>query len=176
MTADDFIAWAMQQPARQRHQLVAGEVVVKTPPRAGHARAKGQIYAALRQAVRAAGLSCETYPDGMSVRVDAMTVLEPDAMVRCGRPLEDNAVEVPDPVIVVEVVSPWSGRRDAGAKLEGYFRLPSVSHYLIVTTGNRSVIHHRRDAAGDISTHIVREGTIRLDPPGIELTEVFQTD
>src|SRR4029079_9329735 len=58
MTADDLSAWGMQQPARHRDQLVAGEVVVKTPPRAGHARAKGQIYAALRQAVPGAAPCC----------------------------------------------------------------------------------------------------------------------
>jgi hypothetical protein len=48
-----------------------------------------------------------------------------------------------------------------------------VRHYLIVTTRNRTVIHHQRDDAGNISTRIIREGAIRLEPPGIELSQLF---
>lgn len=173
MTADEFIAWAMQQPEGQRYELVAGEVVGMAPERAGHARGKGRIFEALSQAIRASGLPCEAFPDGMSVRTDATTVYEPDALVRCGPPLDEDAIEVPDPLIIVEVVSPSSVKRDSGSKLEGYFRLPSVRHYLVVTLRNGAVVHHHRDDAGTITTRIIRDGTIRLDPPGIELTELF---
>jgi Uma2 family endonuclease len=173
MTADEFIAWAVQQPEGQRYELVAGEVVGMAPERAGHARTKGRTYESLGQAIRAAGVPCEAYPDGMSVRVDADTVYEPDALVRCGASLDDDAIEVADPLIVAEVVPPSSGRRDSGSKLEGYFRLLSLRHYLIVTIRNRAVIHHQRDEAGSITTRIIREGPIRLDPPGIELTGLF---
>ena len=174
MTADEFIAWAMQQPEGQRYELVAGEVVGMAPERVGHARLKGRVYEALVQAIRAAAAPCEAFPDGMAVRVDADTVYEPDALVRCGPPLDDDAVDLVDPLVVVEVVSPSSAKRDLGSKLEGYFRISSVRHYLIVTTRNLAVIHHRRDDAGGITTRIIREGTIALDPPGIELTGLFQ--
>jgi Uma2 family endonuclease len=100
-------------------------------------------------------------------------VFEPDALVRCGPRLDDDAIEVADPLIVVEVVSPSSSRRDSGGKLEGYFRLPSVRHYLIVTVRTRAVIHHQRDEAGVITTRIIRDGPLRLDPPGIELDRLF---
>jgi Uma2 family endonuclease len=109
----------------------------------------------------------------MAVRVDANTVNEPDALVRGGPLLDDSAIEVSDPLIVVEVISPSPHKRDAGGKLEGYFRLPSVRHYLIVMTETKAIIHHCRDDAGTIMTRIVRDGTIQLDPPGIELTKLF---
>jgi Uma2 family endonuclease len=173
MTADEFIAWAMQQPEGQHYELVAGEVVGMAPERAGHARGKARAYEALAQTVRTAGLLCEVYPDGMTVRIDADTVYEPDALVRCGTPLDDDAIEVPDPLIIVEVVSPSSSKRDSGSKLEGYFRLPSLRHYLVVTPRSRAVVHHRRDEVGNITTTIVRDGLIRLDPPGIELNGLF---
>jgi Uma2 family endonuclease len=173
MTADEFITWAMQQPEGQRYELVAGEVVGMAPERAAHARVKHRICEDLSQAIRAAELSCEAFPDGMSVRVDADTVYEPDALVRCGPRLDDDAVEVADPLIVVEVVSPSSASRDSSSKLEGYFRVPSIRHYLIVTIRNRAVIHHQRGDAGAITTRIIRDGAIRLDPPGIELTGLF---
>lgn len=156
MTADEFIAWAMQQPEGERYELVAGEVVGMAPERAAHARTKGRIYECLVQAIRAAGLACEAYPDGMTVQADADTIYQPDALVRCGPPLDDNAIRVFDPVILVDVVSPSSRVRDSGGKLEDYFRMPSVRHYLIVKTANCAVIHPAREAAGTITTRIIR--------------------
>jgi Uma2 family endonuclease len=173
MTADEFIAWAMEQPEGKRYELVAGEVVAMAPERAVHGRMKGRMYVRLIEAIRAANLSCEAFPDGIAVRVDANTLYEPDAMVRCGAPVDDNATEVVDPVIVVEVVSPSSRKRDSGSKLEDYFRIPSVRHYLIVKTENQAIIHHRRDEAGNITTHIVRDGALQLDPPGLTVTGLF---
>jgi Uma2 family endonuclease len=170
MTSDEFIAWAMEQPEGERYELVQGRVVGMAPERAAHARAKGRIFRALGDAIRAAGLPCEAFPDGMSVEVDAETIYEPDALVRCGEPLPDEAVKLDDPLVVVEVLSPSTQAVDAGAKLEDYFRLPSLRHYLLVKTGNRSVVHHRRGEAGRIETRILRgEGRLELDPPGLVL-------
>lgn len=173
MTSDEFIAWAMQQPETEHYELVAGQVVAMAPERAAHSRTKGLIYRRLSEAIEAAGLPCEAYVEGMAVEVDADTTYEPDVLVRCGRPLPGDAVKLSDPMIVVEVRSPSTGYLDAGVKLADYFRLASVRHYLIVKTENRTVIHHARDAAGAISTRIVRDGVLMLDPPGIELRDFF---
>ncbi len=143
------------------------------PQWVAHARTKFLVARRLAEAVEAAHLACEVLGDGMSVQVDADTIYAPDALVRCGSPLDHNGTRVLDPVILVEVVSPSSRARDSGGKLEDYFRIPSVRHYLIVKTETKAVIHHKRDAAGAIATRIIRDGTIRLDPPGIELTGVF---
>jgi Uma2 family endonuclease len=87
--------------------------------------------------------------------------------VRCGDPLPGDTVKLSDPMIVVEVLSPSTRARDSGAKLEDYFRLPSVRHYLIIKTHSRSVIHHRQGDDGGIVTRILRDGSLLLDPPGI---------
>jgi Putative restriction endonuclease len=73
-------------------------------------------------------------------------------------------------MIVVEVLSPSSHARDTGAKLADYFRLGSVRHNLIVRTEDRTISHHERNAAGTITTRIIREASIRLSPPGIEVS------
>ena len=170
MTADAFIAWAMERPEGERHELAAGEVVAMAPERSAPALVKARVWRALDAAITAAGLSCTAYPDGMAVRVDDATVYEPDALVRCGAPLPDDAVQIVDPLIVVEVLSPSSRARDAAAKLEDYFRMPSVRHYLIVKTENRTVIHHRLDDDGSIATRILRGGALELAPPGLRVT------
>ena len=88
-----------------------------------------------------------------------------------------EVVEIDDPVIVVEVVSPSSVAVDKGAKLEDYFRLPSVRHYLIVRTRKRTVIHHARAEGDRIETRIVRSGALHLDPPGltVEVESFFES-
>lgn len=173
MTSDEFIAWAMEQPETGHYELIDGEVVAMSPERSVHALTKFHIARRLADQVEAAKLPCEVYPDGMAVEIDTHTVYEPDALVRCGTPLAPDAVKLSDPMIIVEVLSPSTSSRDVGAKLEDYFRLPSVRHYLIVRTENRTIIHHERGSDGIILTRIVREGPILLEPPGINLTDYF---
>ena len=167
MTADEFLAWATEQ--KGRFELASGEVVAMAPELAAHALAKLAVARALGDAVREARLPCQVFPDGMAVRVDEATVYEPDASLRCGSRLDDDAVEFRDPVVVVEVLSPSTRARDAGAKLADYFRLSSVRHYLILRTDTRQAIHHARGADGVITTAILTEGELRLDPPGIAI-------
>ena len=87
-------------------------------------------------------------------------------------------MEIPNPVIVVEVLSPSTAADDHGPKLDGYFALPSVAHYLILDADRRVMIWHKRGQAGAIETRVVRDGVIRLDPPGLEAeaAEFFATE
>jgi Uma2 family endonuclease len=173
MTSDEFIAWAMQQPEMCHYELIAGEIVTMAPERSAHALTKFHIARQLAALIEAADLPCQVYPDGMAVEVDDRTVYEPDALVRCGPLLPPDAVKLSDPLIVVEVLSPSTSARDASIKLDDYFRLPSVQHYLIVRIENRTIIHHQRGTDSLIFTRIVREGPILLEPPGITLVDCF---
>src|SRR5579863_7487423 len=161
MTVDEYLAWTEGRP----YELYAGAVYAMAPERAGHAEAKYAIQTALLAGIRRAGLPCHMLPDGMTVRVDQDTAHEPDAFVYCGTKLPPSAVEVPNPVIVVEVLSPSTRHIDLSAKLADYFRLPSVAHYLIVDPGKPRIIHHARAADDTILTRIVSDGSIKLDPP-----------
>jgi len=173
MTADEFIAWAVDQPEGEHYELAGGEVIAMAPERVAHARAKYHIARRLTTAIEATGADCETFIDGPAVVIDPTTVYEPDVLVRCGTDLQGDTVRISDPVVVVEVLSRSAKGRDTGAKLADYFRLPSLRHYLIVRAEDRIIIHHARTSDGPILTRIPHEGPIRLDPPGITLTEPF---
>jgi Uma2 family endonuclease len=132
------------------------------------ARLKARIWRAFEREVTEAGLPCQAAPDGMTVEVDQDTDYEPDALLNCGPPIPDEATAAPNPVVVVEVLSPGTAHVDAGGKLADYFRVPSIQHYLLVRPLRREIIHHRRN--GDrIETLIVRQGFVDLTPPGIKL-------
>jgi Uma2 family endonuclease len=168
MTVDEFLAWAEEQEGR--YELFNGQIYAMSPERAGHAKVKFAVQASLLDGIRKAGLPCHMLPDGMTVRIDNRTAHEPGALVYCGQELPANTIEVPNPVIVVEVLSPSTRRIDAARKLAGYFGLPSVHHYLIVDPENLPVIHHQRQDDGTILTRLLSEGMLRLDPPGFEVT------
>ena len=80
-----------------------------------------------------------------------------------------DAIEIDNPVIVVEVLSPSTAAIDHGRKLSGYFSLPSVEHYLILDPERRVVIHHKRGQGDAIETRVLTDGVVRLDPPGFEV-------
>ena len=138
------------------------------PERAIHALTKYAVQEVLKAAISRAGLPCRMFPDGMTVRVSRHNAFEPDALVVCPAPAM-NAVEIPNPVIVVEVLSPGAERFDASAKLEGYFSLASLAHYLILDPDRRVLVHHKRGGEGVIETRILREGSLRLEPPGLDV-------
>jgi Uma2 family endonuclease len=165
MNVDQYLVWAQSHPGR--YELRDGEVITRSPEGAGHAAVKYAVQVALLAGIRARGLPCHLLPDGMTVRVDETTAYEPDALVYCGTKLAASDIEVPAPMIVVEVLSPSTRRIDASAKLAGYFRVPSVAHYLIVDPNKPLVLHHARGSGDMILTHIVTQGTIELDPPGL---------
>jgi Uma2 family endonuclease len=167
MNVDEYLAWAQEHPGR--YELSDGEVLAMSPEGAGHAAVKYAVQTALLAGIRTRGLPCYMLPDGMTVRVDEATAYEPDALVYGGTKLAASSIEVPAPVIVVEVLSPSTRRIDASAKLAGYFRVPSVAHYLVVDPNKPLVLHHARGSGDMILTHIVTQGTIELDPPGLSV-------
>lgn len=167
MTVDEFFVWAAGRDGR--YELIDGEVVAMSPERIRHSRTKLAIANAFQRAIGASQLPCETFVDGVAVRIDAVTSYVPDVFVQCGVADDPDALEASAPLIVVEVVSPSSTSIDTGRKLSGYFRVPSIMHYLIVDPAAPIVIHHRRGDDGSIQARILGSGTLDLDPPGLSL-------
>jgi Uma2 family endonuclease len=168
MSREEYRAWAAQQ-AVGRYERVSGVVVAMAPERAGHNIRKALAWQTLRRAVQAAGLPCEVYTDGMTVEVEDSDY-EPDAVLHCGDKLPDDAVAVPHPLVIVEVLSPSTSSTDRAWKLQEYFRLPSLRHYLIIWADKQQIAHHRRGDNGEIETRTVTRGEMKLVPPGITLT------
>lgn len=174
MTVDEFLVWGEAQESG-RYELQDGEVVAMSPERAAHLETKANVWLGLREAIKKANLNCYAIPDGALVRISANTAFEPDALVYCGEKRAPHDIEFPNPIIVVEVLSPGTSLRDLRDKLRGYFTVPSVHHYLIVDTDKPMIIHHARAEGDALTTRILTEGSLRLDPPGLELAvaEIF---
>ena len=181
MTADEFLAWAEDLPNEVgKFELWDGEVVVRHGPggfeeRSQHWEAKWAMSLALHDAIRHAGLPCFVAVDGPMVRLSPSKLARPDVLVYCGPKVPRGVQEVPNPLLLVEVLSPTTEKRDHGVKLTGYFALPGLSHYVIVDPDRARLIHHRRGTADATEPRIVTGPRLQLDPPGldVDLTEVL---
>jgi Uma2 family endonuclease len=121
MTVDEFLRWSVRQE-RGRYELERGRVVATPSETIGHVKLKPRVYAALDAAISRAGLPLYALSDGATVRVAKDRAYEPDALVAPLPSQPDDALEVANPVIVVEVLSPSpaSARRDLTTKVAGY--------------------------------------------------------
>jgi len=165
----DVDAFLLAFEGQGRWELRDGRPVKLSAETLGHVRVKARAFLALRDAIARAGLPCEAFMDGLIVRIDRDNAYEPDASVQCGTHLPDHLLEAPSPIIVVEVVSPSSKTFDRRTKRKGYFSLASLRHYLILDPDERLVEHHFRTTQGALDSQTMATGSLRLDPPGLEI-------
>jgi Uma2 family endonuclease len=185
MTVDEFVAWSQAQPREAgRFELWDGHVVVKhgaagemNAERSQHWKMKAAIYRAFYAAFNASGSTGDVVIDGASVRLPSNRLVEPDVLVYLGPELPPDVLVVPDPVIVCEVLSPATAKFDMSLKLEGYFALPSIHHYIIADPDKPLLIVHTRGAGTALQTRIISDNRhpLSLDPPGlrIDLADIF---
>lgn len=163
-----FEDWADRQP--DKWELHDGVAVAMAPERVDHVRIKYSVWAEFKRALREAGSVCEAIGDGLTVPGPGLRSFRPDVSVLCGERLGGDETRADRPVVLVEVLSPSTAEVDHGLKLASYFALPSVQHYLIVSSTDVRVLHHRRWHDGGLLTAICGLGPITLDPPGITVS------
>jgi len=143
MSVDDFLAWAEHRPGGW--ELFDSLPNAMPPERVIHGDVKYRVARALDAATSKAELPFRFVLDSAAVRVDRHNLYQPDALVYCGDPVSDTLI-IPDPIVVFEVLSPGNAMKDLRDKLQGYFRITSIKHYLIVDPDKRIVIHHASEA------------------------------
>jgi Uma2 family endonuclease len=181
MTVEQFLTWSERQP-EGRYELFGGQVVRQSHDGVSmqaetvqHVRVKGNAFAALRAAVQQAGAPCEVFTDGVTVKIDDTTGFEPDVTVCCGSSAAPRDLVVDNPVIVIEVLSEGTARRDFRDKLEGYASHPTIRHYVILDPDKPLAIHYARQEDGTFLAKLQSDGELQLSPPGltVHLRDLF---
>jgi Uma2 family endonuclease len=167
MTADEFAVWAEARPEK-RWELFDGVPELQQSQNYGHSRHLYRLARLIDEAIQTSGLPLSFGIEGIVVKAGPRTAFEPDIVVFAGT-MADRDIIVPDPIIVVEVLSPSTQKKDFTVKLRGYFDVPTIRHYLIVDWEEREIVHHSRSGEGLAKPAIIREGVIELDPPGLRL-------
>ena len=144
LDVETYLAWEDTQV--EKHEYHRGEVFAMVGARLPHQSVSGNVYSALKAALR--GALCRTYLDGTKLRIEADdAVLYPDALVTCDsrdRGAEDRFVSWP--ILVVEVLSESTAAYDRGAKFALYRQIETLREYLVIDPDTRRVEVFRRNA------------------------------
>src|SRR3954452_1075101 len=133
MTLNEFLAWERDQP--ERYEYDRGVVTMMTGGSLDHSTIVSNLWTALRDQLRAKG--CRAFRGDAKVMTNN-SLRYPDLSVTCSPVRGDDDV-VPDPVVVVEVLSDSTEREDRGRKKFDYFATPSIMQYAIVEQDERRI-------------------------------------
>ena len=92
----------------------------------------------------------------------------PDALITCTK-FPDTEQLAPDVVIVFEVISGDSGRRDRIEKVREYAAVPSIRRYVIVESANKGllVLHRRQGSTAFTALSLTEDDMLDLPEVGI---------
>ena len=151
-TPEEYIA--LERKAEFRNEYFSGQIVAMSSGSYNHNLIVTNISGELHHQFK--GQGCEVLTNSMRVRpIPRDTYVYPDVVVVCGEPeFEDEAFDtLLNPIVIVEVLSPSTERRDRGEKFTRYKQLDSLQEYLLVAQDNVHVEHHRRQGAQWILSH-----------------------
>jgi Uma2 family endonuclease len=130
---DEFEAMIAEMPEDEKWELLGGKVVrMMVGARWEHKRIVMNVTLALAADFERRGSDCFPYDETFWLKTKQLDLAcFPDVMVKCG-PLPPGATSLDDPVVLIEVVSKSSKKRDRIDKLGLYQRLPSLQHYALI--------------------------------------------
>ena len=167
---DDFLAFEAEEP--ERYEFVDGIVRLMTGGSAAHSRIKGNVAVALDEALRKS--AARPYLSDLKV-VTESAVMYPDVLV-ARRPLAPDDDRLPDPTVVVEVLSPASETFDRIYKWREYQRIARLRHYVLIEQKERRIEFFSRTAAGwELATVEPPDDAITLDTidAALSLGEIY---
>ena len=137
MTVEEFLAW--EQDQEWRHEFDGESIIEMNGESRQHNRLAWRLALILQVQVDLSKF--EIITSGVQFRV-GNTVRYPDLIVA---PVADDAAFVADPVFLLEVISPSSGRQDTVVKPAQYIQCPSLRHYLVLRQREMAGVVWERD-------------------------------
>jgi Uma2 family endonuclease len=164
MTPEAFLAWESEQA--DRHEFIHGEIYAMTGGTLRHAAIAGNCLIALKSRLLPRG--CQVYQSEAKVHVDG-NFFYPDVVAQCSQHEMIDQV-VPQPVVIVEVLSPSTEKYDQLTKWPLYQSLPGLRTFLLVHQDRVQVQLYRR--SGDAWTYTLHQSladVLELSEPALTL-------
>ncbi len=141
MTEAEYLAF--EEKSKIRHEFMDGEIFAMAGATRRHNLANTNISTELNLQLRET--DCEVYANDFRVRIRDGHNVYPDVAVACGDiKVEGNETTLLNPIIVFEVLSKSTEKRDRGDKAEDYFRLSSLKDYILVSQYYVRVEHYSK--------------------------------
>ncbi len=164
MSLDEFLAWEREQP--ERHEYDGMVITMMTGGSLDHSTIASNLRTALSDKLR--GTGCMAFRGDAKVIANG-AVRYPDLSVTCS-PVMGRDDIVPDPVLIIEVVSASTERIDRGRKKFDYFATPSIRQYAIVEQDERRVDLYTRAETGWTNEVVTGGAVLNLSSIGVVLS------
>lgn len=132
LSVDDYLA--LEQTSTIRHELVEGQLYAMVGATDTHNLIVQGLAMALWNRLRGSG--CRVFTETVKVKI-GVNFRYPDVFVTCAANDSDSLIKT-QPVLVAEVLSDTTRRRDWEEKRDEYRRLESLHHYLLLEQANVS--------------------------------------
>ncbi len=165
MTLDEFLSWDPGDGVGLRWQLVDGEPVAMAPAAEAHGAIQSELSGLLRQHLIERGSPCRVITEpGVIPHVRANENFRiPDLGVTCVPP-EQGRIEMPQPVLLVEILSP-SNERETRTNIWTYATVPSLREILAIrsTRVEAELLRRREDGSWPEQPQLIRgDDTLEL--------------
>lgn len=148
-SVDEFVAWEERQV--DRHEFFDGDVWPMDAEPAGmaggtvrHNDLVFNIRSALAAEFRPRG--CRVQSENVKLRTEAFSAY-PDVLVTCS-PVDGRETQVADAVVIVEVLSEGTERRDRTVKQQNYLDAPFLQQFVLASQEAQLVEVYTRSADG----------------------------
>ena len=169
LTPEEYIA--LERKAHFKSEYFDGHIIAMSGASFKHSLIVSNISGELHLQFK--GRGCSVHTNDMRVRPSPReSYFYPDVVVVCGEPeFEDDAFDtLLNPIVIVEVLSPSTERRDRGEKFTRYKQLAALQEYVLVSQDKVWVEHHRRHGTQWVLSHFRGlEAVLRLPAIGCEL-------
>lgn len=162
MTVAEFLTW--DDGTDTRYELIDGRPVAMAPVAPSHSIIVANLTYALKSRLKA---PCYTGSEAGIERPDRDdTFYEADVLVSC-TPVAPGMTAIPDPVVVIEVLSPSTIEHDRGRKAYDYRRIPSVQEIVLVASEQRHIVIWRRRGTKWEVEDLIGDATLELEGLGV---------
>ncbi len=146
ITPEEYIE--MEIAAEEKHEYFNGEVFAMAGASATHNRITANL--TIRIGVQFSGTPCETLGSDQRVKIEASGLLTyPDISIACEPRFEnEKQLDLLNPLVIFEVLSPGTAAYDRGEKLRQYRLIPSLREYVLVEQNRPHIEHFIRQEKG----------------------------
>lgn len=123
----------MENAATEKHEYYKGEVFAMSGAKVAHNKICRNLLIALGNKLK--GKPCQPFGSDLRIHIESNTLFTyPDISIVCGeiKTLHDDDMNVLNPVVLMEVLSPSTKNYDRGEKFKLYRDIPTLKEYWLV--------------------------------------------
>jgi Uma2 family endonuclease len=130
-TIEEYLEF--ENGSKEKHEYYKGHIYPMAAVRLQHNIVCKNLMLAIKRKLRKKG--CEAFFSDVRVHIPANTLFAyPDVFIACGKPVSHNndEINVLNPSVIIEVLSPSTKNYDRGMKFELYKDIATLKEYILI--------------------------------------------